>query len=411
MRFKLPGVSALANLGIANKLALVVAVLAIPIGALLYGQYQDRQDATSFARSESDGLDYVGAIMPFLKEVQLHSVLAQRVLGGDTLSRAGLDQSTAAADGYLKTINEMDKQHGRAFGTNDMVQALNSEWPKVRETPDGQAVEANAVQHAQLIEDGVMPLIAKVASESKLVVDPNLATRNVIVALTQDMPQMTQALSLARATGTVAMLQRKGQPATDAQKFAVAANINTAKVFGDEMAGNLEAAMAANSRYETQLRSLLGRSSTSRQLFSSTATDNILNSTALTNTGTDTYILQAGSAVDNSNQLLTAVTKTLHDEFDTRSAAAASDFYRSFAAALGGVVLALALAVFIASTITRPIRHLAEVADRMSLGDLDVDIDVQATNEVGQLAESLRRMQASLRSAIERLRQRRSAAA
>ena len=55
-------------------------------------------------------------------------------------------------------------------------------------------------------------------------------------------------------------------------------------------------------------------------------------------------------------------------------------------------------------------QHLAEVADRMSLGELDVDIDVDGTNEIGQLAESLRRMQASLRSAIERLRQRRAAA-
>lgn len=411
MRSKLPGVSALANLGIANKLALVVAVLAIPICALLYGQYQDRQDATSFANSESDGLDYISAVMPFLKEVQLHSVLSQRVLSGETLARAGLDQSTAAADGYLKAINEMDKQHGDAFHTGELVQTLNSQWPKVRETPDGQSVEASAVLHAQIVDEGLMPLIAKVASESKLVVDPNVATRNVVVALTQDMPQMTQALSLARATGTAAMLQRKGQGATDGQKFAVAANINTAKVFGDEMATNLEAAMAAKPRYESQLRSLLGRSSTSRQLFSSTASENILNSTALTSTGTDTYILQGGTAVDNSNQLLTAVTQTLHDEFDARGASAAADFYRSFAAALGGVVLALALAVFIASTITRPIRQLAEVADRMSLGDLDVEIDVQATNEVGQLAESLRRMQASLRSAIERLRQRRSAAA
>jgi HAMP domain-containing protein len=410
MRFKLPGVSALANLGIANKLALVVAVLTIPIAALLYGQYQDRQAATSFANSESDGLDYVASIMPFLKEVQLHSVLAQRVLSGDAISRARLDQSGAAADGYLKVINDMEAKHGEAFGTAGLVKVLNEQWPKVRETPDGQAVEASAVQHTQLIEDGVLPLVSKVASESKLLVDPNPATRNVIVALTQDMPQMTQALSQARATGTVAMLQRKGQPATDKQKFAVAANINTAQIFGDEMASDLEAAMAANPRFETQLRSLVGRSSISRALFANTAEDDVLNAPTLLGTTADAYIAQAGSAVDLSNQLLTAATQTLHDEFDARSAAATADFYRSFAAALGGVVFALALAVFIASTITRPIRHLAEVADRMSLGDLDVEIDVQATNEVGQLAESLRRMQASLRSAIERLRQRRAAA-
>jgi HAMP domain-containing protein len=411
MRFKLPGVSAVANFSIANKLALVVVVLAIPVGALLFGQFQDRQEATSFAQSESDGLDYVASVMPFLKEVQLHMVLSQRVLSGDTLSRARLDQSTAAADGYLKAINDVDKKHGDAFGTAKLVRVLNDQWPKVREVPDGQAVEASAVQHTQLIEDGVMPLVTKVATESKLLVDPNVATRNVIVALTQDMPQMTQALSLARATGTVAMFQRKGQPATDQQKFTVAANISTAQVFGEQMGGELEAAMAENPRFEEQLRTLLGRASISRQLFANAAEDGILDAPALVGSAADAYIAQAGSAVDLSNQLLTAAQQTLHEEFDARSADATSDFYRSFATAVGGVLVALALAVFIASTITRPIRHLAEVADRMSLGDLDVDIDVRGTNEVGLLAESLRRMQASLRSAIERLRQRRAAAA
>ena len=73
-------------------------------------------------------------------------------------------------------------------------------------------------------------------------------------------------------------------------------------------------------------------------------------------------------------------------------------------------MLALGLALFISTTITRPMTHLAEVADRMSLGELDVEIDVTGDNEIGQLAESLRRMQSSLRSAIERLRQRRTAA-
>lgn len=46
----------------------------------------------------------------------------------------------------------------------------------------------------------------------------------------------------------------------------------------------------------------------------------------------------------------------------------------------------------------------------MKLGELDVEIPVEGRDEVGQLAESLHRMQASLRAAIERLRARRAAA-
>jgi HAMP domain-containing protein len=59
-------------------------------------------------------------------------------------------------------------------------------------------------------------------------------------------------------------------------------------------------------------------------------------------------------------------------------------------------------------TIVRPIVYLTQVADRISLGDLDTKIEIKSSDEVGMLAESLDRMQESLRAAIERLRRKRS---
>ena len=99
----------------------------------------------------------------------------------------------------------------------------------------------------------------------------------------------------------------------------------------------------------------------------------------------------------------------LHDDFQSRIDGAQNALLFTSIAALGGIAIAIVLALIIAQSITRPVARLAEVADRMSLGELDIEIDVVGTNEVGQLAESLRRMQASLRSAIERLRTRRAA--
>jgi HAMP domain-containing protein len=55
-------------------------------------------------------------------------------------------------------------------------------------------------------------------------------------------------------------------------------------------------------------------------------------------------------------------------------------------------------------TIVKPIVYLTNVADRISLGDLDTKVEIRSSDEVGMLAESLDRMQESLRAAIERLR-------
>ncbi len=59
-------------------------------------------------------------------------------------------------------------------------------------------------------------------------------------------------------------------------------------------------------------------------------------------------------------------------------------------------------------TIVKPIVYLTNVADRISLGDLDTKVEIRSSDEVGMLAESLDRMQESLRAAIERLRRKRS---
>jgi HAMP domain-containing protein len=72
------------------------------------------------------------------------------------------------------------------------------------------------------------------------------------------------------------------------------------------------------------------------------------------------------------------------------------------------VVVILVTSLY-ARTIVKPLIYLADVADRISLGDLDTRIDIHSSDEIGMLAASLDRMRESLRAAIERLRKKRSA--
>jgi len=71
------------------------------------------------------------------------------------------------------------------------------------------------------------------------------------------------------------------------------------------------------------------------------------------------------------------------------------------------LVVLLAVIYLYSRSVIRPIRHLSEVANKISMGDLDTPILVKATGEVGVLAESIERMQTSVKAAIERLQKRR----
>jgi methyl-accepting chemotaxis protein len=72
------------------------------------------------------------------------------------------------------------------------------------------------------------------------------------------------------------------------------------------------------------------------------------------------------------------------------------------------VLLVLFAVIYIYSySVVRPIRHLSEVADKISMGDMNAKVDVKAKGEIGVLAQSIERMQTSVKAAIERLQKRR----
>ena len=73
----------------------------------------------------------------------------------------------------------------------------------------------------------------------------------------------------------------------------------------------------------------------------------------------------------------------------------------------GTVLLVLIIAWFSARAIVTPITKLTDAAERMSLGELNVKIDIKSKDEIGLLAQAIGRMQTSLRLAMNRLRRKR----
>jgi nitrogen fixation/metabolism regulation signal transduction histidine kinase len=67
----------------------------------------------------------------------------------------------------------------------------------------------------------------------------------------------------------------------------------------------------------------------------------------------------------------------------------------------GLLILALAIAVIIGWSFTRPIQKLARAAQQVAAGDLDFQVDVDRRDEVGQLANTFNEMIAGLKSKRE----------
>lgn len=71
------------------------------------------------------------------------------------------------------------------------------------------------------------------------------------------------------------------------------------------------------------------------------------------------------------------------------------------------VVLIVAIALVLARTLVKPIRELTGITTRMSMGELDAEINIKSKDEIGQLAGAIGLLQTSLSMAMKRLRQKR----
>ena len=74
---------------------------------------------------------------------------------------------------------------------------------------------------------------------------------------------------------------------------------------------------------------------------------------------------------------------------------------------MGTLTIIFATVSIYGHRLTSRIKNLTDIADRISVGELDAEIRIRAKDEIGSLAEAISRMQDSLRLSIERLRRRR----
>jgi methyl-accepting chemotaxis protein len=71
-----------------------------------------------------------------------------------------------------------------------------------------------------------------------------------------------------------------------------------------------------------------------------------------------------------------------------------------------GVVMAIILGLFISSVISKPIRKVAEAADKLAEGDVNVKLEATSKDEIGKLVQSFSRMVANIREqayAVEKI--------
>ncbi len=113
-----------------------------------------------------------------------------------------------------------------------------------------------------------------------------------------------------------------------------------------------------------------------------------------------TYIDEFSKPTKAIDEKMKKIERGYLDEYEKK--------YQMFYLIVVAAFFVLLVVIYLYSrSVIRPILYLSEVADKISMGELDTPIRIKAKGEVGVLAESIERMQTSVKTAIERLQKRR----
>ncbi|MCB0260196.1 MAG: HAMP domain-containing protein, partial [Calditrichaeota bacterium] len=81
-------------------------------------------------------------------------------------------------------------------------------------------------------------------------------------------------------------------------------------------------------------------------------------------------------------------------------------FYIGVIIVIGTLAAILVALMIITVQVTRPVIHLANAAEEISLGNFDTPVNLNINNELQMLAAAIDRMRESLKSSLERLKTR-----
>lgn len=177
-----------------QKLALLVAGMAVPTVLLAIFYLNQTSGIVRTARDELDGAQYVQALGSALAQLANHRSLSHAVLNGDNSRHDDVFAAQADIDKRFSELDGLDRRYGERFKSTAPWQAIKASWSELKSDLNKLTPDENVRRHDVLI-DRMLDLTTIVSMSSGLSLDPDAVTSTLIVAATQRVSDALLTLS------------------------------------------------------------------------------------------------------------------------------------------------------------------------------------------------------------------------
>jgi len=387
------------NLRVWQKAVIIAIAFSVPIVVLLYFLVSEQGIAIDFGTNERKGLEYLAPADKLLVEVQQHRDFMAAALGGDASFKDRVTAKEAEIEASFNALGAQEKKFGAAFKTSAEFNALRQSWQDLKGAGAKLRPEQSFARHNKLIYD-VLHIIIRAGNSSQLVLDPDVDSYYAMDACIFKLPKLMEDVSQARGFG--AGLLAKGGEISAADKASLASMKVRIEESLREMNDNIQYGLEANQRMSSTLKPAIEYSVSATNEFLDQLDKKILTGQTPQVTTGD-YFSAATKAMDVNVKLADSQAVVLDDLLKARIDRFNQQRLISFVAVGLSLIVTFLFLVFIVRSITRPIAHLTMVAERISLGEMDAKIDIDSTEDIGELAQKFRRLQVSLKAAMDQV--------
>ena len=380
------------NLTVARKLVLLGIVFSLPIAVLLYLLIKEQNIAIDFGENERRGVEYIKPIRQVLHDMQKHQVA---FLTGSP--EASTLEKRIEED--IRSAQEVDGRYGKDLKTTHGLSGLTEKWSTtkaliLRSSSSGKPESINST-YDDLVGKSILPLIIQAGNTSQLILDPDLDSYYAMDSVINELPELGQLIAQANAHAVDLILTREN---SESKKQLIAFTLARIEPALETINNGLQTSITENPSLRAKLGAPIRAHIEAVKAFDDMLRRQVLDAgpsefskidlKAVAASGLRTlesnYVLYDASATVLDDLLVTRI-----DRFNQR---------RGMSFAIVGITAVIAL-LFIASigrSISKPLADLKEVTDRISKGDLTTAADINRRDEIGQLADSINRLQKTL---------------
>jgi len=381
-----------------KKMLLISIVFLVPIILLISLLLNQLGAGIASSEKEMRGLEYIKTVRQLYQHMPQHRGMTNAYLNGASEFRAKILDKRKAIVADIAAIDTVNGRFGDEFNTHALWSEIKQQWqdlePRAFTSPAKQTFE----EHTALIAK-VYSLFQHVSNESGLVLDSELNTSFLMDAIVYRLPNVTENLGQSRGMGSG--VAARGIIDLE-QRIALGTLLANIKSNAQSVNDGMLITLRENPELQAELSSLLSASKSATDDFVAKVTNELLTTEFLDSNSSDVFA--AGTAAIKANyKVYDSLVPVLERLFQDRVDSLANQRLTTLSIVMITLVLAIYLFMGFYQSMISAVHKLRAATQRVSNGDLTVNVDCGTDDELKEVEVSLNSMVRHLNSTVKSL--------